>query len=182
MSDFLALLARDRRLPLHVPTTPDEAEVAVGRAATAGLGTLELALRTPAALEGLARAAGGAVLVGAGTVLSPAQVDRAVDAGAGFVVTPGFHRPVVERCLELGVPVLPGVATSGEVMAALALGIEVLKLFPARELGGPELVEALAGPFPQVRFVPSGGVTRATAPDYLALEAVLAVSGSWVLP
>lgn len=178
MTDLLGLLARDRVLALHVPASAEDARTAAARAQEAGLGLLEVALRTPQAEAALAAATGGPVVVGAGTVLSPDQVDRVVDAGAGFVVTPGLHAPVVERCLNLGVPVLPGVATPGEVMAALALGIDVLKLFPARELGGPAYLRALAGPFPQVRFVPSGGSTR----DYLELDNVLAVSGSWVLP
>jgi 2-dehydro-3-deoxyphosphogluconate aldolase/(4S)-4-hydroxy-2-oxoglutarate aldolase len=181
MNDFLELLARDRALPLHVPCSADDAAGAVRRAQEAGLGLLEVALRTPEAEDALASVATGPVLVGAGTVLDVAQVERVVGLGAAFVVTPGFHRPVVERCLELGVPVLPGAATPGEVMAALALGLTTLKLFPARELGGPAYVRALAGPFPHVRLVPSGGVTREDAGDYLALDAVVAVSGSWVL-
>jgi 2-dehydro-3-deoxyphosphogluconate aldolase/(4S)-4-hydroxy-2-oxoglutarate aldolase len=118
------------------------------------------------------------VLVGAGTVTTPAQVDRVVEAGAAFVVTPGFRPAVVERCLALGVDVLPGVATAGEIMGALDLGVDVVKLFPAEVLGGVALVDALAGPFPGVRLVPSGGVTAERAPDYLARPSVLAVSRS----
>jgi 2-dehydro-3-deoxyphosphogluconate aldolase/(4S)-4-hydroxy-2-oxoglutarate aldolase len=118
------------------------------------------------------------VLVGAGTVLTADQVDQAVEAGAAFIVTPGFSPAVVVRCLVLGVPVLPGVGSAGEVMAALEHGLDVVKLFPAALLGGPAMVDALAGPFPGVRLVPSGGVTAETAPDYLARPTVLAVSRS----
>jgi 2-dehydro-3-deoxyphosphogluconate aldolase/(4S)-4-hydroxy-2-oxoglutarate aldolase len=178
---FHELLVRDRALPLHVPALPGDAVVAAAKAAAAGLGTLEIALRSDAAEEALALAVGGTVLVGAGTVIDTAQVDRVVSAGAGFIVTPGFHLPVVQRCLELGIPVLPGVATGGEIMAALSLGVSVVKLFPAHQLGGPTAIRALAGPFPQVRFVPSGGVTRGSAADYLALDHVIAISGSWLL-
>jgi 2-dehydro-3-deoxyphosphogluconate aldolase/(4S)-4-hydroxy-2-oxoglutarate aldolase len=181
VTGFLDRLARDRALPLLTPTAADDAVAAADRVAEAGLSTLEVALRTDLALTALTRAAAGPVLVGAGTVRRAEQVDRVVDAGAGFVVTPGFHAPVIERCLELGVPVLPGIATPGEAMAALDLGLDAAKLFPAAQLGGPAAVRALAGPFPDLRLVPSGGVTRAGAEEYLALPTVLAVSGSWLL-
>lgn len=180
MSDLWSLLARDRRLPLHSPASVRDAEQVAEGLTGRGLGVLEVPLRTGAALPSIAALAGGPLLVGAGTVLSPDQVDESVSAGAGFVVTPGLSLPVVRRCQELGVPVLPGVATPTEVMAALAAGADVVKLFPARELGGPGYLRALAGPFPQVRLVPSGGVTRADAQDYLDLPNVLAVSGSWL--
>jgi 2-dehydro-3-deoxyphosphogluconate aldolase/(4S)-4-hydroxy-2-oxoglutarate aldolase len=181
VSGFHATLARDRVLPLLTPRTADDAVAAVDRLAAAGTGTLEVALRTDVAERALAAAADGPVLVGAGTVLSVEQVDRAVDAGARFVVTPGFSAPVVERCLRLGVPVLPGIATPGEAMAALGLGLDTVKLFPAAQLGGPAMVRALAGPFPGLRVVPSGGVTPMSAQEYLALPTVLAVSGSWLV-
>ena len=101
-----------------------------------------------------------------------------VSAGAVFVVTPGFRPDVVERCLELGLDVLPGVATAGELMGALALGLDTVKLFPAEVLGGVAMVDALAGPFPDVRLVPSGGVTSQRAAAYLERPTVLAVSQS----
>jgi 2-dehydro-3-deoxyphosphogluconate aldolase/(4S)-4-hydroxy-2-oxoglutarate aldolase len=181
VSVFLDLLAGDRALPLLTPTGPDDAVTAAEALAARGLGTLEVALRRDGALAALTRAADGPVLVGAGTVRRVEQVDQVVEAGAAFVVTPGFHAPVIERCLELGVPVLPGIATPGEAMAVLDLGLTAAKLFPAAQLGGPAVVRALAGPFPDLRLVPSGGVTRADADAYLALPTVLAVSGSWLL-
>ncbi|MFC7497101.1 MULTISPECIES: bifunctional 4-hydroxy-2-oxoglutarate aldolase/2-dehydro-3-deoxy-phosphogluconate aldolase [unclassified Nocardioides] len=181
MTGFRDLLARDRALPLLTPRRPDDAVAAAAALAAAGLGTLEVALRSEAALEALAAAASGPVLVGAGTVRRVDQVDEVVAAGARFVVTPGFHAQVVERCLELEVPVLPGIASPGEAMAAMELGLDAVKLFPAAQLGGPAVVRALAGPFPDLRVVPSGGVTRDDAADYLALPTVLAVSGSWIL-
>ena len=144
-----------------------------------GLPVAEVTFRTAAAERALAAmAADGRLLVGAGTVVTAAQVDRAVDAGARFVVSPGFAPAVVERALELGVAVLPGVATASEIMAAVALGLSVLKFFPAEAGGGVAAVRALAAPFPQVRFVPTGGVTATSMPDYLAVPAVVAVGGS----
>jgi 2-dehydro-3-deoxyphosphogluconate aldolase/(4S)-4-hydroxy-2-oxoglutarate aldolase len=176
MSGLLDALARDRLLPLAVPAGPDEARRVVD---TLEVGVLEIGLRREGALGALRAVAGhDRVLVGAGTVTTPAQVDRVVEAGAAFVVTPGFRPAVVERCLALGVDVLPGVATAGEIMGALDLGVDVVKLFPAEVLGGVALVDALAGPFPGVRLVPSGGVTAERAPDYLARPSVLAVSRS----
>lgn len=173
---FHEVLAARRLLPLVAPTSVDEAQAA---ATTVGGGLLEVALRRPGALEALRAVAGtGGLLVGAGTVLTAAQVDAAVEAGARFIVTPGLSAAVVVRCRELGVPVLPGVSSATEVMAALDLGIDVVKLFPAALLGGPAMADALAGPFPDVRLVPSGGVGADVAHDYLARPNVVAVSRS----
>ena len=148
-----------------------------------GLPIAEVTFRTAAAEEALhALAADPALLVGAGTVLDVDQVDRAVDAGARFIVSPGLRASVVRRAQELGVEVWPGVATPTEVLAALELGLGVVKLFPAGPLGGADLVKALAGPFPAVRFIPTGGVTHANLRDYLALASVVAVGGSWMVP
>lgn len=148
-----------------------------------GLPIAEVTFRTAAAEEALhALAADPALLVGAGTVLDVDQVNRAVDAGARFIVSPGLRASVVRRAQELGVEVWPGVATPTEVLAALELGLGVVKLFPAGPLGGADLVKALAGPFPAVRFIPTGGVTHANLRDYLALASVVAVGGSWMVP
>jgi len=122
-----------------------------------------------------------ALIVGAGTVVSADQVDTAVAAGARFVVSPGFSSAVVRRCHELEVPVLPGVATASELMSAVDAGVTVVKLFPAEPLGGISTVRSLAAAFPQVRFVPSGGISAANAPTYLAEPSVLAVGGSWMV-
>lgn len=183
MSLLLERLARDRFLPVAVLDAPEDALRLVEALAAGGLGTLEITLRSAAGLPGIERAAGHTdVLVGAGTVLTVDQVDAVVAAGAAYVVTPGFSHAVVERCLELAIPVLPGIATAGEVMAALSLGLDTVKLFPARQLGGIDMVDALLAPFPTLRVVPSGGIDLETAPGYLSRPAVLAVSGSWVTP
>lgn len=148
----------------------------------AGLPVAEVTFRTAAAEEALGRmAADGRLLVGAGTVRSPAQVERAVEAGARFVVSPGFSLSVVRRAQQLGVPVYPGVATPSEIMAALDAGLDVVKLFPANALGGVATLTALAAPFPGVRFVPTGGISAASMTDYLRHPAVAAVGGSWMV-
>ena len=182
-TNLVDVLTRERFLPLVVVDDADTTGLLVDELVAAGVGVVEIALRSDAAVEAVRGAAGRPdVLVGAGTVVTPEQVDAVVDAGAAFVVTPGFAPRVVERCLERGVDVLPGVATAGELMGALALGVSTVKLFPAAALGGLVMVDALAGPFPQVRLVPSGGVTPDLAPAYLERPNVLAVSGSWRRP
>jgi 2-dehydro-3-deoxyphosphogluconate aldolase/(4S)-4-hydroxy-2-oxoglutarate aldolase len=177
-----SVLAR-RVIPVVTLTDPGvatEVAVALGRG---GLPVAEITFRSDAAEEAIATMTSETnVRVGAGTVVDPELVDRAVAAGATFIVTPGFSRRVVERCLEVGVAVIPGVSGATDIMSALEYGLTVLKVFPADALGGPQTVKALSGPFPRVRFVPTGGVTATSAPDYLALDSVAAVGGSWMTP
>jgi 2-dehydro-3-deoxyphosphogluconate aldolase/(4S)-4-hydroxy-2-oxoglutarate aldolase len=147
-----------------------------------GLPVAEVTFRTAIAVDAINRIAGDTdVLVGAGTVVRPEQVDEAVAAGARFIVTPGLSLRVIERCRELDVLVIPGVATATEVVAALDQGLDVLKLFPAEAAGGIALLRALRGPFPDIRFVPTGGISAANAASYLALPSVAAVGGSWMV-
>ncbi|HEY5229864.1 MAG TPA: bifunctional 4-hydroxy-2-oxoglutarate aldolase/2-dehydro-3-deoxy-phosphogluconate aldolase, partial [Galbitalea sp.] len=120
-------------------------------------------------------------LVGAGTVLTVEQVDRCVDAGAQFLVSPGFDDEVVARAQSHGVVILPGVATATEIQRALRAGIDVVKFFPADRLGGLDTIAALAAPFADVRFVPSGGVNPANASSYLRHPAIFGISGSWMV-
>jgi 2-dehydro-3-deoxyphosphogluconate aldolase / (4S)-4-hydroxy-2-oxoglutarate aldolase len=181
--DPAPVLAGQRIVPVVVI---DDATVApqLARALTdGGIGCAEITLRTPAGLEAI-RAASQVpgFIVGAGTVTTPAQVDSVVDAGAAFLVSPGLDDAVVARAAQRGVPILPGVATATEVQRAIASGLSVLKLFPANLVGGLDAVRAFAGPFPEVRFVPSGGVSDANAREYLASPSVFAVSGSWMVP
>jgi 2-dehydro-3-deoxyphosphogluconate aldolase / (4S)-4-hydroxy-2-oxoglutarate aldolase len=161
----------------HVAAAP------LGRAlAAAGGQVVEVTFRTADAERALADLAEeGTLLVGAGTVIRPQQVDAARAAGARFIVSPGFDLRVVERCLELGLPVVPGVASASEIMAALAAGLPLVKLFPAEALGGLALLRALHGPFPDVRFIPTGGLTAENAPGYLQLPYVAAIGGSWMV-
>ena len=176
-------LAQARVVPVVVLDDAD-ASVPLGRAlAQGGLALAEVTLRTPVALSAIeAMAADGRCLVGAGTVLSPAQVRDAAAAGARFVVSPGLDPDVVHACRQRGLLVLPGVATASEVQHAVRLGLDLVKLFPAHVVGGPAAVRALSGPFPRMRFVPTGGVSAADLPGYLALSQVLAVGGTWVAP
>jgi 2-dehydro-3-deoxyphosphogluconate aldolase/(4S)-4-hydroxy-2-oxoglutarate aldolase len=169
---------------IPVAVIDDHAAAApLGRAlAAAGGRVVEITFRTAAAERALAAIAEeGTLLVGAGTVVRPQQVDAAHAAGARFIVSPGFDRRVVERCLELGLPVVPGVATASEIMAALAAGLSLVKLFPAEAGGGLALLRALHAPFPDVRFVPTGGLTQENAPAYLRLPYVAAIGGSWMV-
>ncbi len=149
-----------------------------------GLRLLELTLRTPAALDaiGRIRAELPEVIVGAGTVTSAAAAASARDAGAQFAVSPGYFGSLGGFCREHAFPLLPGVATPSEVMAAMADGHDFLKLYPASVVGGTAMLEALRGPFPGARFCPTGGVTAANAASYLALPNVLCVGGTWMVP
>ena len=148
-----------------------------------GLRVLEVTLRTPAALDAIRRMnlVPGAI-VGAGTVINEEQFEEAHAAGAEFVVSPGLTENVAQAASRLGVPFLPGVATAGEIMHGLDLGLTHFKFFPAETSGGIKALKALAAPFAQCRFCPTGGITAASAPDWLALDPVLCVGGSWIVP
>jgi 2-dehydro-3-deoxyphosphogluconate aldolase/(4S)-4-hydroxy-2-oxoglutarate aldolase len=180
-TDLAAVLDGARLLPvLTVPAAAMAGPLADALAA-GGARCAEVTFRTPDAEQVLkTMAAHGGLTVGAGTVLTPEQVDRAVAAGARFVVSPGFDEDVVAKCRELGVPVAPGIASATELMRALRSGLDTVKLFPAQPLGGIPMLRALAAPFPQARFVPTGGIDAARLPAYLAVPAVLAVGGSWM--
>jgi 2-dehydro-3-deoxyphosphogluconate aldolase / (4S)-4-hydroxy-2-oxoglutarate aldolase len=161
-----------------------DAAPALGDALIAGgLPVAEITLRTSAAIRAIELLARDSrVTVGAGTVLSPADVDRALGAGAQFIVSPGFDAEIVRRCRELDVAVIPGVATPSEAMAALREGLATVKLFPAQPLGGLRWLNALAATFPGLRFVPTGGIGPAELADYARHPAVAAVGGSWIAP
>jgi 2-dehydro-3-deoxyphosphogluconate aldolase/(4S)-4-hydroxy-2-oxoglutarate aldolase len=148
-----------------------------------GVRVLEVTLRTPAALDVIAAMATveGAI-VGAGTVLNTTDLDAAINAGAKFIVSPGLTETLGRAAISSGVPFLPGVANSGDLMRGLDLGLTRFKFFPAVASGGLPTLRALAGPFGNVRFCPTGGITLTTAPEWLAEEAVLCVGGSWIVP
>ncbi|WP_329248566.1 bifunctional 4-hydroxy-2-oxoglutarate aldolase/2-dehydro-3-deoxy-phosphogluconate aldolase [Streptomyces sp. NBC_01478] len=159
--------------------------VPLARALVAGgLPAIEVTLRTPVALEALRAIAGevpGAV-VGAGTVLTPGQVKECVAAGARFLVSPGWTELLLEAMQGSGVPFLPGVSTTSEVVALLERGVREMKFFPAQAAGGTAYLRSLAGPLPQARFCPTGGIGVNSAPEYLALPNVGCVGGSWMIP
>jgi 2-dehydro-3-deoxyphosphogluconate aldolase / (4S)-4-hydroxy-2-oxoglutarate aldolase len=149
-----------------------------------GVRVLEVTLRTPvglACIEAIARHVPGAI-VGAGTIRSAADARAAKGAGSQFGVSPGYTAAVGAACREAGLPLLPGVATASEVMAAMADGLQFLKFFPATAAGGIPMLKALAGPFPDIAFCPTGGITPETAPQFLALPNVKVCGGSWLTP
>ncbi|MGX1884676.1 bifunctional 4-hydroxy-2-oxoglutarate aldolase/2-dehydro-3-deoxy-phosphogluconate aldolase [Streptomyces sp. NPDC055287] len=159
--------------------------VPLARALVAGgLPAIEVTLRTPAALDSI-RAIAARVpdaVVGAGTVISPAGVADAVAAGARFLVSPGWTDTLLDTMKASGVPFLPGVSTTSEVVALLERGVTEMKFFPAEAAGGTPYLKSLGAPLPQARFCPTGGITLASAPSYLALGNVGCVGGTWMLP
>jgi 2-dehydro-3-deoxyphosphogluconate aldolase/(4S)-4-hydroxy-2-oxoglutarate aldolase len=180
--DVITTIQGGRLVPVIVVEDPQAARPLGDALVAGGLRCAEVTFRTAAAEAALAAMAEDQrLLVGAGTVLRPEQADRAVAAGAKFIVSPGFSPTVVRRCQQLGVPVVPGVATASDIQAAGEAGLDVLKFFPAEALGGLAVLKALAAPFPGVRFVPTGGITATQLGDYLAHPSVLAVGGSWMV-
>ncbi|WP_432197774.1 bifunctional 4-hydroxy-2-oxoglutarate aldolase/2-dehydro-3-deoxy-phosphogluconate aldolase [Streptomyces sp. bgisy027] len=171
-------------VPVVVIDDPSDA-VPLARALVAGgLPAIEVTLRTPAAPAAIGAVADAVpeAVVGAGTVITPEQVSLAVTAGARFLVSPGWTDLLLEAMRASGVPYLPGVSTTSEVVALLERGVREMKFFPAEAAGGTAYLKSLNGPLPQARFCPTGGIGPATAPDYLALPNVGCVGGSWMLP
>lgn len=184
MSPRAGLLDISPVIPVVTLDDPAHA-VPVARALLAGgIAILELTLRTDRALEALAAIAEGVpeLVVGAGTVRTAAQADAAVAHGARFVVSPGASLPLLAHLATLPVPALPGVATVSEILTAVEHGLTELKFFPAGTAGGPAFLSAVAAPVPEVRFCPTGGVTPDNMADYLVLDNVPAVGGSWLTP
>lgn len=148
-----------------------------------GLRYVEIAIRTSVSLELIREASNfPGLIIGAGTVNSPQLLDSAMDAGARFIVTPGLVEPVVSRCIQNNVPIVPGIATPTEVLKAIEMGPTHLKLFPVESLGGLKYIDSLIGPFPEIQLMPSGGVNSANFKSFLEHKNVFAVSGSWMLP
>jgi len=148
-----------------------------------GLPALEVTLRTPVALEAIREMAKveGAV-VGAGTVLNERDLEASVQAGARFIVSPALTEPLSKRAVASGIPFLPGIATAGDIMRGLDIGLTRFKFFPAVAAGGIPALKALSSPFPRCRFCPTGGIKQENAAEWLALEAVSCVGGTWLVP
>ena len=171
-------------IPVIVLTDTAQAVLMARALVAGGIRMLEVTLRTPQALqciEAIARDVPLAV-VGAGTVRSAADAQACASAGARFVVSPGYTQKLGQACRDLGLPLLPGVATGSEIMAAQEDGLLQLKFFPALQAGGAAMLKAFNGPFGDVQFCPTGGVTVANAPEFLALPNVVCVGGSWLTP
>jgi 2-dehydro-3-deoxyphosphogluconate aldolase / (4S)-4-hydroxy-2-oxoglutarate aldolase len=169
-------------IPVLVIDDAAEARPLAEALVAGGLRVLEVTLRTPAAIEAIGemKRVEGAI-VGAGTVLDPDQFAQAMDAGAEFIVSPGLTERLARPIVESGVPYLPGIANSGDIMRGLDLGLTHFKFFPAEASGGLPTLKALAAPFSQCRFCPTGGITAETAPKWLGFDPVLCVGGSWVI-
>ena len=182
MTQTLDRLEAMRVVPIVELDDPADAVPLAEALVAGGLACAEIVLRTPAALDVVAAiaASGLGMTVGAGTVRSPEQARDAVAAGAAFLVSPSLDPAVVAAAAELATPMLPGVCTPSEIDAASRLGLRVVKFFPAELSGGPAAIRALAGPFPEMRFMPTGGITPDTLGDYLAVPQIVACGGSWI--
>lgn len=184
MANATSVLHVSPVIPVVTINEPQHAVPLARALVDGGVHIIELTLRTDSALESLKLIANEVpdILVGAGTILTPAQADAAVSAGAQFLVSPGVTPSLLDHMLALDVPVLPGVATVGEVMAVLERGLDAMKFFPAGPAGGPDYLAAIGAPIPQVQFCPTGGISLNSAPGYLALPNVSCVGGSWLTP
>ncbi|MEV0074043.1 MULTISPECIES: bifunctional 4-hydroxy-2-oxoglutarate aldolase/2-dehydro-3-deoxy-phosphogluconate aldolase [unclassified Amycolatopsis] len=178
------LLALSPVMPVVVIDDVDDAVPTARALLDGGIGVIELTLRTPVALAAIERVAAEVpdIVVGAGTVTSPAQAAQAADAGAKFLVTPGCTDAVLDACFATGLPFLPGAATVSEAMRLAERGLTALKFFPAEASGGVAYLKSLTGPLPDLRFCPTGGITVDSAPSYLALPNVGCLGGSWLTP
>lgn len=181
---FLEAVGRAPIIPVLTIERPELAAPLARALAAGGIAAIEITLRRPGATEAIAAAAEAApdLLVGAGTVLDREQLDSAAAAGARFAVSPGATPALLDAASDWDHPFLPGVASASEIMAALAQGFRRLKFFPAAPLGGPAALKALAAPFPDVGFCPTGGITSDSAADYLGLDCVFCLGGSWIAP
>lgn len=184
MDDILELAQHGPVIPVIVIERLVDAVPLASALVAGGVRVLEVTLRTPvalAAIEAIARAVPQAI-VGAGTLRSAADVRQAMNAGCVFGVSPGYTTDVGRAAREVGLPLLPGVATASELMATQADGLSFVKFFPATAAGGVPMLKALAGPFPDVAFCPTGGITAKTAREFLALPNVKVCGGSWLTP
>lgn len=184
MKNTLELVSYGPVIPVIVINKLEDAVPMAQALVDGGVRVLEVTLRTPIALQcmaAIARAVPEAIL-GAGTVRSAADAQAAKDAGCRFAVSPGYTGAIGHACRDIGLPLLPGTATASEVMQANADGYFFLKFFPAMQAGGVNMLKALAGPFTDVVFCPTGGITLASAPDFLALPNVKVCGGSWLTP
>lgn len=181
MMGALAAVAAQRVLPVVTIEDAGAASELGAALQAAGADTVEITFRSDAAAKAIEVLADQGFVVGAGTVRSQEHAEQAAAAGASFGVSPGLDRDIIERCADLGLTPLPGIATASELTAALALGISTVKLFPAEVVGGAALIRALAAPFPDARFVPTGGLNAQNAKSYLELPQVLTIGGSWMV-
>jgi len=183
MNDISARLAQLKVVPVVAIESPDNAHRLADALLAGGLPCAEITLRTDAGLAVIeALAERSDFLVGAGTVHNVEQAKKVVDAGARFVVAPGFNPSTVAWCLDHNIPVYPGTSTPTDLEQALEFGLDVVKFFPAEAMGGIKTLKAFHGPYGNLRFMPTGGISLTNLPDYLALSYVVACGGSWMVP
>ena len=184
MKENLNLILEEKNiLPFWTITDIPEALEIAGVLVRAEVPVVEIAFRSEYALPGIRELKKvDGLLVGAGTVKTPEEARKALEAGADFIVSPGYLDEIVDICQEAGVPVYPGVVTPGEILKGYQKGIRDFKFFPAEAYGGTATLKALKGPFPDIRFLPTGGVEKENYRDYTALSNVLAVGGSFIIP
>ncbi len=182
MRDIARIMQTAPVIPVLVIERVEDAVPVAEALVAGGLRVLEVTLRTEAALDAIAamKEVEGAI-VGAGTVTNPDELQRAIDAGSEFIVSPGLTAQLGEAAVDSGIPFLPGIATAGDIMRGLDLGLAHFKFFPAETSGGIAALKALAGPFGGLKFCPTGGIRQQTAADWLALDPVLCVGGSWLV-
>ena len=183
MNEVLEQFAKYGVVPVVVLDDAEDALPLADALLEGGLPLAEVTFRTDAAEESIRKMTKQhpEMLIGAGTVLSAEQANRAVSAGAKFIVSPGTNPEVVEFCLDNNIPVTPGVCTPSEVEAGLGFGLDVLKFFPAEQAGGVAFIKAISAPYRNVKFMPTGGISPANLKDYLSCPAVLACGGSWMV-
>lgn len=183
MNDILRQIGSTGIVPVVVLNKAADAVPLAESLVSGGLPCAEVTFRTDAAEESLRAIAKNfpQMLVGAGTVLTTEQVDRALDAGAKFIVSPGLNPKVVEHCMKKGVPITPGIMTPTELEVALGFGLDVVKFFPAENAGGLKMIKAMSAPYTMMRFMPTGGITAANVREYLACDKILACGGSWMV-
>jgi len=181
--DLTAALLDAGVVPVITLARPEQGVPVAEALLAGGLTCAEITFRSDAAAAAIEmiRSCVPALLVGAGTILTTAQADAAIAAGASFLVAPGFNPAIVDHVLGRGIPMLPGVCTPSEIEQALARGLHLVKFFPAAAMGGVAYLRALAGPYPMVRYVPTGGITAGDVAGYLALPSVVAVGGTWLV-
>ena len=183
MNDILKIIESVGIIPVVKLDDPKDALPLADALLRGGLPAAEITFRTSAAESAIKQISENRpeMLVGAGTVLTTDQADRAIAAGAKFIVTPGYNPRVVNHCVERGYPITPGCPTSSDIELALEQGLDVVKFFPAENLGGIKMIKALAAPYVGVRFMPTGGINASNVSEYLACDKVLACGGSWMV-
>ena len=183
MNEVLSKIEKTGIVPVVVLKNAKDAAPLAQSLLEGGLPCAEITFRTEAALESIKTIAEKfpQILLGAGTVLSAEQADRAMDSGAKFIVTPGLNPKVVEHCIKKGYAVCPGIMTPSELEQALSFGLDTVKFFPAENAGGIKMIKAISAPYPRVKFMPTGGINAANVREYLASDKILACGGSWMV-